>query len=65
MYRPICQDCGWAPGDSKNGLGIAALHHDKTGHTVNVDVEGGVTYASDADHTAKIEDARRREARTG
>ena len=48
-YNVVCQDCGWAV-QGKNGLGVAAQHHDRTGHTVHVDVEGVVQYLSDKDH---------------
>lgn len=42
-YRALCQVCGWIS-YARNALGNAARHYDATGHTVNVDVEGGVTY---------------------
>lgn len=46
-YHVHCE-CGWEA-YGVNGLGIAAQHHDRTGHTVNVGVTGSVTYASEAD----------------
>ena len=46
-YRAICDDCGWEC-FAKNALGIAAQHHDRTGHTVIVETQGSVTYASEA-----------------
>lgn len=27
-----CQECGWTV-NSRNSLGLAAQHHDRTGHT--------------------------------
>lgn len=48
-YNAVCQDCGWAT-RGKNGLGLAAQHHDRTGHTVSTDVKGIVQYLSEAEH---------------
>lgn len=56
-YSVHCEDCDFET-SGKNGLGNAARHHDRTGHTVNVDVSGNVTYCSDS------EQARRKSERT-
>jgi len=53
-YHAICEDCGWEV-HAKNGLGIAAQHHDRTGHTVVIDVYGSVRYCSDAENKKMIE----------
>lgn len=47
-YHAVCE-CGWER-EGKNALGLAAQHHDKTGHSVRVEVEGMVSYLSDKDH---------------
>ena len=52
-YRALCADCGWEL-FAKNALGLAAQHHDRTGHNVNVEIHGHVSYCNDA------EDARRK-----
>lgn len=38
-----CLGCGWTA-YSRNGLGIAARHHDKTGHSVRVEISRVVYY---------------------
>lgn len=48
-YTVSCEDCGWEL-SGKNGLGLAAQHHDKYGHTVHVQIVGSVTYASNVEH---------------
>ena len=55
-YHVECRDCGWKV-EGKNGLGLAAQHHDRTGHTIVTEVEGTVSYLSE------IENARRRKER--
>ncbi len=47
-YEARCWDCGWAV-RGRNGLGLAAQHHDRTGHTVQINVFGVVVYLSDED----------------
>ncbi len=47
-YSVFCQGCDWKY-FGKNGLGLAAQHHDKYGHSVNVEVTGGVSYLNDED----------------
>ena len=42
-YRAECHDCSWSA-DGRNGLAIAAKHHDKTSHTVFVDILRTVVY---------------------
>jgi len=48
-YEARCQDCAWET-CGKNGLGNAAQHHDRTGHTVSTDVSGNVMYCDDAEN---------------
>lgn len=42
-YFAKCEDCGWES-YARNAQGNAAKHSDRYGHTVHVNVEGGVTY---------------------
>lgn len=42
-YFASCDDCGWEL-HSRNALGVAARHHDATGHTVRVEVIRSVIY---------------------
>lgn len=42
-----CRGCDWHY-EGMNGLGLAAQHHDRTGHTVDVDTFGFVTYGDPA-----------------
>ena len=55
FYNVTCQDCGWET-YGKNGLGIAAQHHDRTGHTVTIDVEGQVKYLSEMENKRELEE---------
>jgi len=48
-YFAKCNECNWKL-DSKNALGLAAQHHDRTGHSIGIEVQGHVLYLSDADH---------------
>jgi len=52
MYIVTCEDCEFNTA-GKNGLGLAAQHHDRTGHNVNVDVEGHVSYVNDEEHARR------------
>jgi len=54
-YDAKCRDCGWQS-SGKNALGIAAQHHDRTGHSVDIDVSGCVAYLSDADNEKNLAD---------
>ncbi len=54
-YHVTCDGCDWKT-IGKNGLGLAAQHHDRTDHSVHVTVEGGVSYLNDADHKARAHD---------
>ncbi len=47
-----CLTCGWGVG-SRNSLGLAAQHHDRTGHDVRIEQVLGVSYLSDASHAAR------------
>ena len=40
----FCQECDWQYANRKNGLALAAIHHDQTGHRVNVDIYNTVSY---------------------
>jgi len=48
-YFAKCTECDWKLA-SKNALGLAAQHHDRTGHSIGIDVNGHVSYLSNADH---------------
>lgn len=50
-YRAHCQGCTLVM-NGKNALGLAAKHHDRTGHSVLVDVLGHVSYLNAADDAA-------------
>lgn len=52
-YRATCEGCDWRL-DARNGQAMAALHYERTGHTVNVEGHGTLTYCTPA------ESARRR-----
>ncbi len=54
-YKAVCLDCEWST-HGKNGLGLAAQHHDRTGHSVNISVEGLVKYISEAEYRLKNKD---------
>lgn len=43
QYVAHCQDCGWEC-EARNALGLAAQHHDKTKHTVHVDLYKTIVY---------------------
>lgn len=51
-YYAQCQDCGWEL-MSRNALGVAAKHHDATGHTVRVGVENAIWYETPARYDAR------------
>ena len=55
MYNVQCQGCGFNT-RGVNGLGLAAQHHDRTGHTISIDVTGSVQYASDEDHARLLKE---------
>lgn len=40
-----CHECDWTAG-SKNALGLAAQHHDRTGHTITTEQTIGVRYGA-------------------
>ena len=46
-YRAWCNDCDFIA-TKQNALGLAAQHHDRTGHDVQIEVEGHIHYASDS-----------------
>lgn len=54
FYRAECLGCDFLVEWTKNALGLAAQHHDRTGHSIEVDIEGGVTYLNDEDHEKRI-----------
>ncbi len=45
----FCQECDWKYSNRKNGLALAARHHDATGHRVNIDITNLVSYGEDPD----------------
>ncbi len=63
-YRVECDGCDFAPPEGRNGLGLAAKHHDRTGHSVRVECFGSVQYLNDVDHAA-LEAARHPDALGG
>lgn len=52
-YHARCETCGWES-FARNALGNAAQHHDHTGHSVSVDVQGQVSYCGEAEHAARV-----------
>ena len=38
-----CSDCDWNV-ETRNGLGLAAQHHDRTGHKVSIEITRVVIY---------------------
>jgi hypothetical protein len=42
-YVARCDDCGWESW-TRNSQGNAAKHCDRYGHTVHIEVVGGITY---------------------
>ena len=54
-YQARCRGCEWEL-YSKNALGVAAQHHDRTGHSVDIEVSGCVSYLSEAEHEAALEE---------
>lgn len=42
-YDARCKDCSWRT-DAGNAQGAAALHHDRTGHTVETERKQVTTY---------------------
>jgi hypothetical protein len=52
-YNVKCRHCDWEYW-GRNGLGLAAKHHDKYNHSVDVEVMGGVSYLTDEDHMEMI-----------
>lgn len=53
FYLARCHGCDWTQ-NGKTALGLAAQHHDRTGHSVYVDVEGHVSYLNDFDHKIQM-----------
>ena len=53
LYSVECTGCDWTV-CGKTGLGLAAQHHDRTGHSVRVEVEGCISYLSEEDHQARL-----------
>lgn len=45
-YTVRCQDCGWEY-NGINGVGLAAQHCDRHGHTVHVDSYGSITFTQE------------------
>ena len=39
-----CEACDWQYSNPKNGLALAAQHHDKTGHVVCIAIYNHVRY---------------------
>lgn len=39
-----CDDCPWQSFNYHNGLAQAKIHHNRTGHTVHIEVCNAVTY---------------------
>ena len=52
-YSAECQDCEWQS-YARNALGNAAQHHDRTGHNVNIEVQGNVSYCNDDEHERRL-----------
>lgn len=50
-YDARCRECGFEV-SGKNALGLAAQHHDRTGHSIDVESIGNISYLSDADNKA-------------
>ncbi len=48
-----CGTCTWAS-ELPNAVGVAAIHHDKTGHVVNVHVARTITYGDPSTPEAQI-----------
>lgn len=44
VYMAECQECGWMSGWSRNAMGLAAQHHDRTRHLVRVGVDRAVYF---------------------
>lgn len=42
-YDARCQDCDWRQA-GKTALGLAAIHHNRSGHTVCIEGHSGITY---------------------
>lgn len=55
FYNVECQDCGWKTA-GRNGLGLAARHHDRTGHTVHTEVGGRVEYLSEIENAKRLKE---------
>lgn len=45
-YQVECQDCPWEV-MGRTGQGLAARHHDATGHIVRVEVLSAIYYGAD------------------
>lgn len=56
-FRAGCYDCD-ASWDGKNAQGVAARHHDKTGHYAWVEIETIVLYGGRASEDAEVAAAR-------
>lgn len=44
-FAAYCRDCEWI-NYARNALGTAAIHFEKTGHTVDVEMMTAVTYCT-------------------
>ncbi len=52
-YDAECEGCDFRV-ISRNALGLAAQHHDKTGHSIQIEVEGHVSYLNDVDNVEAV-----------
>ena len=51
-----CYGCDWEYANSKNGLAMAAQHHDRTGHEVRVEIVNIVYYGDRDEEEASQEE---------
>lgn len=58
-YRAKCDHCEWLSFGKGDGMGVSAQHHDRTGHSVRIEIRQFVQYLNEEDHLCSLEDKRK------
>lgn len=56
QYEAWCWECGFHT-HGKNALGLAAQHHDRTGHYITIDVSGSISYGDSPEDGPSLDSA--------
>lgn len=55
-YEAFCWNCAFHA-HGKNALGLAAQHHDRTGHYITIDASGSIAYGESPEDGPSAESA--------